>query len=263
MILRLDKLFAWFVSKTYGLYEWYLWKQIEEGPKPRHIGLILDGNRRFAEVHGLKAYLGHEKGAEKLENVLKWCWDIGIEIATIYAFSTENFQRSPEEVREIMRIIVESFEELLEDERVHKNKVKVRAIGRLNLLPDYVQKAIQKAEEETKDYNNYVLNVAIGYGGRTEILDAFRAIATKIQEGKLDTKDITEKIIEDHLYTAGLPDPDLIIRTSGEERLSGFLLWQSAYSELYFVEAYFPAFRKIDFWRAIRTFQQRDRRFGK
>ncbi len=263
MFLKLDKLFDWLVSKTYGLYERYLWNQIEEGPKPRHIGLILDGNRRFAEINGLKAYLGHEKGADNLENVLKWCWDAGIEIATIFAFSTENFQRSPAEVQEIMRIIFESFEELLEDARVHKNKVKVRAIGRLNLLPDYVQKAIKRAEEGTKDYNDFVLNVAIGYGGRTEILDAFRAITSKIQEGTLSPADITERIIEDHLYTAGLPDPDLIIRTSGEERLSGFLLWQSAYSELYFVEAYFPVFRKIDFWRAIRTFQQRERRYGK
>jgi len=245
------------------VYEWYLWKQIENGPKPRHIGLILDGNRRFAEFHGFKAYMGHEKGAENLEKVLLWFWDIGVEITTIYAFSTENFQRPPEEVREIMRIITESFEDLLKDERIHQNQVKIRAIGQLHLLPDYVQEAIQNAEEGTKDYENYVLNIAIGYGGRAEILDAFRAIAKKIKQGILSPEDITEGIIESHLYTAGLPDPDLIVRTSGEERLSGFLLWQSAYSELYFVEACFPVFRKIDFWRAIRTFQQRDRRFGK
>ena len=263
MFPRLYNLFDWLVSKTYRFYEWYLWKQIEKGSKPRHIGLILDGNRRFAEVHGLKAYMGHERGADNLENVLLWCWNAGIEIATIYAFSTENFLRPSAEVQEIMRIIAESFEELLEDERVHKNEVKIRAIGRLHLLPEFVQKSIQKAEKGTKDYNNYVLNVAIGYGGRAEILDAFRAIAQKIQVGTLDPAEITERTIEAHLYTAGLPDPDLIIRTSGEERLSGFLLWQSAYSELYFVEAFFPVFRKIDLWRAIRTYQQRERRFGK
>jgi len=263
MLPRMYRLFDWVISKTYRIYEWYLWKQIEHGLKPRHIGLILDGNRRFAMNYGLKANKGHEKGAENLENVLKWFWDADIEIATIYAFSIENFQRPPNEVKEIMRIITQSFENLEKDERIHKNKVKVRAIGRCHLLPDYVQTAIKNAEERTKDYDNYLLNVAIGYGGRTEILDAFRIIATEIKKGTLNPEDITENTIESHLYTAGLPDPDLIIRTSGEERLSGFLLWQSAYSELYFMEAYFPIFRKIDLWRAIRTFQQRDRRFGK
>jgi len=263
MLPRLYGLFDWLVSKTYRLYEWYLWKQIESGAKPRHIGFILDGNRRFARNYGLHAYVGHEKGAERLENVLLWCWDSEIEIVTLYAFSTENFNRSPKEVQEIMRIIAGAFEKLLEDERIHRNQVGIRAIGRLHLLPDFVQEAIRKAEEGTKDYSKYVLNLAIGYGGRAEILDAFRIISADIKKGILQPEDITESTIESHLYTAGLPDPDLIIRTSGEERLSGFLLWQSAYSELYFVEAYFPGFRKIDFWRAIRTFQQRDRRFGK
>ncbi|MHA2405439.1 MAG: polyprenyl diphosphate synthase, partial [Candidatus Hermodarchaeia archaeon] len=154
------------------------------------------------------------------------------------------------------------FETVAKSEVVHRHKVKVRAIGQLSLLPTSVLRAIEEAETTTKNYDNFQLNVAIGYGGRTEIVDAVRSIAEKVQKGNLEPAEISDSTIEKHLYTAGIADPELIIRTSGEERLSGFLLWQSAYSELYFADVFWPDIRKIDFWRALRTYQRRDRRFG-
>ncbi|MCD6485419.1 MAG: di-trans,poly-cis-decaprenylcistransferase [Candidatus Odinarchaeota archaeon] len=251
------------LSPVYRLYSWVLWNQIKNKPVPQHIGVILDGNRRFGNILGIPSHKAHKKGAEKVEVFLDWLWELGVKVATLYTFSIENFNRKPEEVHEIMRLAKLYFERVLTDERVHRNKIRIKAIGRLDLLPQGVLDAIKKAEEATKDYDNHFLNVAIGYGGRSEIVDAVKKIAQEVKEGKIDPNKITEKTIEKHLYTNGFPDPDLIIRTSGEERLSGFLLWQSAYSELFFCEVFWPAIRRIDLWRAIRTYQQRHRRFGK
>jgi tritrans,polycis-undecaprenyl-diphosphate synthase [geranylgeranyl-diphosphate specific] len=229
---------------------------------PTHVGIILDGNRRFAKHHNHSIAFGHTLGAKRVDEVLDWCFDAGIKVVTIYVFSTENFSRVKDEVTHIMQLAQQRFETVARSEVIHRHKVRVRAIGRLSILPPSVIKAIREAEKATVSYDNFQLNVAIGYGGRTEIVDAVRRIAKKVQEGDIQPEVIADSTIEQHLYTAGVADPELIIRTSGEERLSGFLLWQSAYSELYFADVFWPDIRKIDFWRAIRTFQLRDRRFG-
>lgn len=249
---------------VYRIYEKWLWNQIKNGTKPEHIAIILDGNRRWALEHSLNPWVGHQHGAEKVEKLLKWCLDIGVKSVTLYAFSTENFQRPKQEVVEIMRILEEKLRNIITDERIHKNKVRVKIIGRRNLLPRSLQKLIKDAEESTKDYEEHFLNVALAYGGRAEIVDAARKIAEEVKLGRLSPDEIDEHSFERFLYTAHLPkqDPDLIIRTSGEERLSGFLLWQSAYSELCFLDVYWPDFRKIDLLRAVRTYQRRKRRFG-
>lgn len=232
---------------------------------PNHIALILDGNRRWAISHGLPPWLGHRKGADKVEELLNWCLELGIKTVTLYVFSTENFHRPKREVEELMKLFEECLERLLKDERIYKHEVKVKAIGRIHLLPPRIQELLKKVEEKTKNFDKFYLNIAIAYGGRAEITDAVRKIAYDVKMGKLKPEDINERIIEHYLYTAHLPnpEPDLIIRTSGEERLSGFLLWQSAYSELCFLDVHWPDFRKIDLLRAIRTYQHRQRRFGR
>ncbi|MGB9756815.1 MAG: polyprenyl diphosphate synthase, partial [Candidatus Bathyarchaeales archaeon] len=220
--------------------------------------------RRWASEKALQPWFGHEKGAEKVEQLLDWCLKLNVKSITLYAFSTENFSRSKAEVEEIMRIAEEEFRRILTDERIHKNKVRVKVIGRLSLLPESLQQLVNDVEEATRDYNEHFLNIAFAYGGRAEIVDAARKIAESVQIGKLDIQSIDEDLFEKYLYTSHMPkqDPDLIIRTSGEERLSGFLLWQSAYSELCFLDVYWPDFRLIDLLRAVRTFQKRKRRFG-
>ncbi len=250
---------------VYKIYERWLWHQVRNGAKPEHIAVILDGNRRWALEHSLNPWMGHRQGAEKVEELLDWCLEMGVKSVTLYAFSTENFRRSPKEVEEIMKIAEEKLRKLLTDKRIHENNVKVKVIGRRNLLPKSLRKLADEVEESTKNYNKHFLNIALAYGGRAEIVDAARKIAERVEKGEIESKQIDEKLFEKFLYTAHLPkqDPDLIIRTSGEERLSGFLLWQSAYSELCFLDIYWPEFRKIDLLRAIRTFQKRKRRFGK
>jgi len=250
-------------SPIYRFYEKRLWNQIRKGPKPHHIGVILDGNRRYALKKGLDAKEGHFFGAEKVEELLKWCLRFGIKIITLYVFSTENFNRDPDEVEKIMGLLVKKLYKINEDPMIVSNKVRVKIIGRRDNLSDKILELINDIEEKTLEYDGHILNIALSYGGRTEIVDAVRKIATKVQEKEISISEIDEETINDHLYTEGIPDPDLIIRTSGEERLSGFLLWQSAYSELYFTDIYWPAFRKIDLWRAIRIYQQRERRYGK
>jgi tritrans,polycis-undecaprenyl-diphosphate synthase [geranylgeranyl-diphosphate specific] len=195
--------------------------------------------------------------------VLRILWEAGVKVCTLYAFSVENFERNRDEVEEIMAIAKEKFSEVVGNPDVHKHKVRIKAIGRVDLLPEEVQLAIAQAEAETENYSDHILNVAIGYSGRAELVDAVQAIGEKIRSGELDPSAVDEELIETHLYTNGVPDPDLIIRTSGEERLSGFLLWQSAYSELYFAQIYWPAVRRIDIWRALRSYERRARRFGK
>ena len=237
---------------------------MKDQAKPEHIAIILDGNRRWAINHSLNPNMGHYYGADRTEKMLRWCLDLGVKTITLYAFSTENFNRSEEEVAELMHLFEEKLQEILKNDDIHKHKVKVKFIGRLNLLPEEIQGTIERVEEATKDYDRHFLNLAIAYGGRAEIVDATRMIAWEVKEERLLPEDIDEKVFEQYLYTAYLPkqDPDLIIRTSGEERLSGFLLYQSAYSELCFLDVYWPEFRLIDMLRAIRTYQKRKRRFG-
>ena len=246
-------------SPVYRLYESKLWREIKRGDPPHHIALIMDGNRRYATKLGIDKKQGHEYGAQKLREIVQWCWDAGIKILTIYAFSNENFSRPADEVNKLMSLFRENFLELVETPEIHQHKVRVKAIGRIESLPSDVQQAIRKAETATKDYDGRLFQVAIGYAGRAELVDAVKGIV----RDKVSEEAINETLVAKYLYTNGAQDPDLIIRTSGEERLSGFLLWQSAYSELYFADIFFPAFRKIDLWRAIRTYQRRDRRFGK
>lgn len=250
---------------VYGVYERWLRGQVIDKPKPGHIGVITDGNRRWAKQHNMVSWEGHREGADKVEKFLDWCMDLDIRTVTLYSFSTENFSRDEGEVRELMKLFEKTLEDVLKSDRIHRNRVRVRALGRTAMLPSSVQELIREVEEATKDYDGYYLNVALAYGGRAEIVDAVRMIAVEVKRGELEPGDIDEEVIEAHLYTAHLPqpDPDLVIRTSGESRLSNFLVWQSAYSELFIVDVYWPAFRKIDLIRAIRSYQQRTRRYGK
>jgi len=249
---------------AYKVYEKWLWRQVENGAKPEHIAIILDGNRRWAFDNALNSWSGHEKGAEKVEQLIDWCIKLKVKSITLYAFSTENFRRSRDEVAEIMRIASENLRKILTDERVIKHRIRVKVIGRINLLPEDLQQIIHNVEKATQDYDGHFLNFAFAYGGRAEIVDAARKIAEDVHAGRLSPEEVDEATFEQRLYTAHLPkqDADLIIRTSGEERLSGFLLWQSAYSELCFLDVYWPDFRIIDLLRAVRTFQNRKRRFG-
>jgi len=233
-----------------------------EGPIPKHVAVIMDGNRRYAAELGLMTDEGHVKGRDKLEEMLDWCMELKIKVLTVYAFSTENIRRESEEVDFLMRLFTENFKIMAEDARVHKYKIRVKVIGNPSILPKEVQEAIRHAEDRTKDYDQYFLNLAIAYGGREEILQAIKSIASKVKEGKMKIDDISEESFSKMLYTSDLPDPDLILRTSGEERISNFLLWQLAYSEFYFADVYWPGMRRIDFLRAIREYQRRVRRYG-
>ncbi len=249
----------------YKLYEKWLWFQVNEGTKPEHVAIILDGNRRWAAHKALIPWIGHRHGADNLDDLMDWCLELDVKIITLYAFSTENFNRPPKEIEEIMNLIEEKLCSILKNERIHENRIRVKAIGRIDLLPSSIQEVIQQVEETTKMYNERFLNIALAYGGRAEIVDATKKIAKKVKKGELKPSQINEKLFEKYLYTAHMPrqDADLIIRTSGEERLSGFLSWQSAYSELCFVDINWPDFRRIDLLRAVRTYQRRKRRFGK
>jgi len=223
----------------------------------------MDGNRRFANELGLSWEAGHIFGKEKIEEVLDWCFDLGIYVLTIYAFSTENFKRSEKEVKTLMMLFKEELDQAKEDSRIHKNKVRIRILGHLESLPKDIQQSAQSIMDMTKTYKTYHLNIALAYGGREEIIQAIQHMGSDIKKGKLKVKNISQKTVSSYLYTSGLPDPDLILRTSGEERISNFLLWQLAYSELYFSDVYWPALQKRDFLQAIRSYQHRKRRFGK
>ncbi len=237
--------------------------KVREGPIPGHLAIIMDGNRRFAASHGLLIEEGHLRGKDKLEELLNWCLEVGIRVLTVYALSTENLERPPEELRTLMGLFRESFEKIAVDERVHRHHIRVRAIGNISVLPPEVQAAIRTAEEATKEYRDRLYNIAIAYGGREEIVQAIRAIARDVAGGKLAPDAIDSETVSGRLYTADLPDPDLIFRTSGEERISNFLLWQSAYAELYFADVMWPGLTKTDFLRAIRSYQNRQRRIGR
>lgn len=247
----------------YTIFIDILEKEVRRGPIPKHIGIIMDGNRRYAKKLGLDPKMGHIFGAKKLEEVLKWCLELGIREVTLYAFSTENFKRSQDEIEHIFNLMKSKLRELEKSEVIHKNEVQIRFIGKLELLPDDLRIFMKKIEDLTRSYNKYRLNIAVAYGGRSEIVDAIRNIVKDALKGRIKAEDITEDTISKYLYTKDSLDPDLIIRTSGEERLSNFLIWQSAYSELYFVDALWPEFTKLDFLLAIRSYQKRERRFGK
>jgi tritrans,polycis-undecaprenyl-diphosphate synthase [geranylgeranyl-diphosphate specific] len=249
----------------YKLYEKWLWYQIKDGIKPEHVAIILDGNRRWASQNAMNPWIGHNAGADKVDELMDWCIGLDVKSITLYAFSTENFRRSPQEVEELMKLIDEKLRSTIENKSIYENKIRVKAIGRLDLLPETTQGLIQRLEESTKEYDDHFLNLALAYGGRAEIVDATKKIASEVENGKLNPDSIDEELFETYLYTAHMPnqDADLIIRTSGEERLSGFLSWQSAYSELCFVDMNWPDFRHIDLLRAVRTYQRRKRRYGK
>ena len=232
---------------------------------PKHIAIILDGNRRWAKRNLIMKLEGHFRGADAVEKLLDWCEELNIKIITLYVLSSENLSRQDDELDYLYDLINARLHKLYNDPRIHKNRMKVKAIGSVELLPDFLRDILNKLEEATKDYDNHYLNIAIAYGGQNELVDAIKKIGSRIKDGSLDVNQIDKDVIESSLYTSHLPQssPDMILRTSGEKRLSGFLLWQSAYSELVFMDIYWPEFRKIDLMRAIRTFQKRGRRLGK
>jgi short-chain Z-isoprenyl diphosphate synthase len=251
----------------YWLYESQLRRQIRRRPVPRHVGIILDGNRRHARKHGLAdPRAAYDLGAEKLDDVLAWCSDLAIPAVTLWVCSIDNLRRPRTDVAGILSAVEAKIGALAQDPATHRRRVRFKAVGRLDLLPSSTVNVLRAAEQATARYDGLMLTIAIAYGGREEIADAVRNLVrdTYRQGVDLDAilKDITPAAIDRHLYTVGLPDLDLIIRTSGEIRLSGFLLWQSAHSELYFSDVNWPEFRRIDFLRAVRSFQQRSRRFG-
>ena len=255
-------LYSYIMRKISEFRDYKLIEEVKENPLPKHIAVIMDGNRRFAQELGLSKEAGHFFGRMKIEEVLDWCFELGIPVLTIYAFSTENFKRSEQEINTLMTLFKEELDKAKQDSRVHQNKVRIRILGRLELLPKGIQQSAQYIMEMTKHYEAYHLNIALAYGGREEIITAIQRIAQDVKKGKMNLSDISQATVSSYLYTTGLPDPDLILRTSGEERISNFLLWQIAYSELYFSNVYWPAFQKRDFLRAILTYQNRKRRFG-
>jgi short-chain Z-isoprenyl diphosphate synthase len=269
----------------YYYYEKRLKSDVLKKQAPAHVGIILDGNRRYAEKQKFASVSqGHKKGANKIDEVILWCIELKIKVVTIWGFSTDNFKREKDEVESILNIIKSKLEYYIDSEFINNNRIRVSIIGKKELLPDNIKSAIERLEEKTASYENFHLYIALGYGGRQEICDAFSKLVidnlcniVDIVENKnnrdsynhqiIDYNQLSDLItVEDiskYLYTKESTDPDLIIRTSGEVRLSGFLLWQSAYSEYYFCDAYWPEFRKIDFLRAIRSYQSRQIRLGK
>lgn len=250
-------------SLAYRIYEARLSRRIRGGPLPHHVGVILDGNRRWARATGYHdAAEGHRRGAAKIDELLGWCEDFGINVVTLWLLSTENLTRDPVEVQALLGIIEDKVRDLSSDDRW-----RIRALGNLEMLPSKTASVLQDAERRSEQHSGRELNVAVGYGGRQEIVDAIRRMLEEYEEKGMDLAEAASKVspeeIARFLYTAGTPDPDLIIRTSGEVRLSGFLLWQSAHSEFFFCDPYWPDFRRVDFLRALREYEQRHRRFGR
>jgi undecaprenyl diphosphate synthase len=228
---------------------------------PRHVAVIMDGNGRWAKRRGMPRIMGHRRGVDTLKDLLRCCRDWGIEALTAYAFSTENWGRPTEEVEFLMllfeRVLRRELKEMMEED------IQIRFVGNLSVLPRSLQTEISKSVEATRNNQGIQFTIATNYGGRQEIVNACKLIAEKIQSGQLQPEDIDESLFERHLYTAGLCDPDLLIRTSGEMRVSNFLLWQVAYSEIYVTETFWPDFDRTEFHRALSSYQQRERRFGK
>jgi short-chain Z-isoprenyl diphosphate synthase len=239
----------------YRLYERRLERYLVGKTVPRHVGVMCDGNRRWARSAGhTDVSKGHRKGADKIFELLEWCKETGVEVVTLWLLSTDNLTRQEEELGPLLTIIEDTVNGLV-DEGWHVNPV-----GALDLLPEHTALVLKDAAEATVNNPGLFVNVAIGYGGRREIADAVRSLL--IDHASKGTTILDVEHIAEHLYTAGQPDPDLVIRTSGEQRLGGFLLWQSTHSEFYFCDAYWPAFRKVDFLRALRSYSERNRRFG-
>jgi undecaprenyl diphosphate synthase len=228
---------------------------------PKHIAIIMDGNGRWAKERNLPRTMGHKAGVETIRPIVKECSRLGVRYLTLYAFSTENWKRPQDEVDAIMNLLVQYLEK--EFGELNKNNVVINSIGETNKLPEQCRKELDKAYEKTKNNTGLTLNLALNYGGRDDLLHAFKGIVKDIHEGKINESEVDEQTIADHLFTAGMPDPDIIIRPSGELRLSNFLLWQCAYSELWFSDINWPDFKKEDLQKAILDFQMRDRRFGK
>lgn len=256
---------AFYFSGLYKAYSKKLENEIRSDSMPNHIALILDGNRRWAKRNLSIPKSGHFRGADAVENLLDWCEEFDIKIITLYALSAENLNRKDDELEYLFELIKSRLEKLYNDPRIHRTQMRIKAMGRIELLPDSIKEVLRRLDDTTKKYDKHFLNIAIAYGGQDELVDAVKKIGGKIREGTLNVNDIDKKEIESNLYTSHLPQssPDMILRTSGEKRLSGFLLWQSAYSELVFMDIFWPEFRKIDLMRAIRTFQKRKRRLGK
>ncbi|MGD9957780.1 isoprenyl transferase [Nocardioides sp.] len=245
----------------YPAYEARVLRRMPSENLPKHIGVMLDGNRRWAKAVGRDTAHGHRAGAANIEPLLGWCDEVGIEVVTLWLLSTDNLNRPAEELNPLLEIIEEAVDSL-----AFQRRWRLHPVGALDLLPASTAARLKAAEESTRDVEGMLVNIAVGYGGRREIADAVRSLlhehaakGTSLEElaGIIDVEHIA-----DHLYTKGQPDPDLVIRTSGEQRLGGFLLWQSAKSEFYFCEAYWPDFRRVDFLRAVRAYAQRERRFG-
>lgn len=227
---------------------------------PQHVAIIMDGNGRWAKAKHLPRTAGHTAGARTVEDVCEWAWNAGIKYLTVYAFSTENWSRSEDEVRALMNLLREYMKNCIA--RSRKNNMRVRVIGdKTRLAPD-LQEAIDNLEKASENYTGLNFQVALNYGGRDEIRRAVQAVAKEVEEGRLKASDVTEAVIEQHLDTAGIPDPDLLIRTSGEKRISNFMLWQLAYTEFYFPKVLWPDFSEKDLTLAIEHYNKRERRFG-
>ena len=234
--------------------------EFEKENLPKHIAIIMDGNRRWAKSKGLPVPLGHKKGAETLENIARYANKIGIEYMTVYAFSTENWKRTKEEVSALMLLFqtyIDKYAKVAQSENI-----KMKFLGDLDGFTPKMKQGFLEKEEITKNNTGLKLNIAVNYGGRDEIINAVKQISEKVKDGEIKVEDINEKIISDNLYTAGIPDPDLMIRTSGEIRTSNFLPWQLVYSEFLFVQKYWPDFKEEDLDEAIIEYQRRNRKFG-
>jgi short-chain Z-isoprenyl diphosphate synthase len=245
----------------YAAYERRLSRRLAKGPAPRHVGVMLDGNRRWARARGAGTKEGHQAGADNITNFLGWCEDARVEIVTLWLLSTDNLNRPAAELAPLLTIIENTVSDLAQTRRWRINPV-----GSLDLLPTPTAQRLKEAADLTEAVEGMTVNVAVGYGGRQEITDAVRSMLVAHAANGTSIEELAETLqvehIAEHLYTRGQPDPDLVIRTSGEQRLSGFLLWQSAHSEFYFCEAYWPDFRHVDFLRALRAYAERNRRFG-
>lgn len=253
---------------VYALYERNLLQQVLDRPPPRHVGIILDGNRRYGRRAGLRDSAQiYTLGAQRLDFVLDWCGELAIPAVTVWVCSTDNLERGAEELGGILGAVESKLRSLVDDPCIHRRRVRVQAIGRLDLLPASTVAAIRAATRATAEYDGMTLTIAIAYGGREEIVDAIRSMLDEALRDGASLREAIDRVslqaIGQHLYASTASEPDLIIRTSGEVRLSGFLLWQSAYSELHFSDVLWPEFRKIDFLRAVRSFQGRKRRFGR
>ncbi|WKX72308.1 isoprenyl transferase [Streptomyces sp. XD-27] len=246
---------------VYGLYARRVEGRLDHDQVPKHIGVILDGNRRWARADGRTLEQGHQAGADKIHDLLGWCAETDVEVVTLWMLSTDNLNRPEEQLNPLLGIIEDTVRNLAADGRW-----RVHHVGTMDLLPDHTQRVLKEAEQATDHIGGILVNVAVGYGGRQEIADAVRSLLLDHAHKGTTFEELAEivdiDLISEHLYTRGQPDPDLVIRTSGEQRLSGFMLWQSAHSEYYFCEVFWPAFRKVDFLRALRDYAARHRRYG-